>query len=429
MTQPSDRPRLRRALSAIGGAGLILGAGAVAAQDTGRLLSFGTRFGLVADDNLALDPDSKGTTLEAVTGLDFELLYSTPLQTFALSGDVGLRALDNPEESNRDDFVATPTLRLAYERTVPDSRIGVTGFVRRSRVAFLDPLEGGLDDPLVLDDLDDRGERGTRLAFGLGTELELRRRAPIGITLSAGLDGQRYSDTTDTSTLTDETRVRAGVGLRFVLTPTRQATLGLDYSSFDDEGRDEGRRDTYALNAGISQRLRTGAVGLDLGATSTEDGERYSIRIERSLTLPLWSIAGELGATQSVDGDLFTTGALSVTRDLPTGSLSADLRRSVQSGSDDEERDITAASLGYSHQVNALTSANFDLSYIASDPTGDGAASESFGSVGVGLQRRLTEDWRLDMALRHRISDEGTEDTATGNTISVNLRRGFEFRF
>lgn len=435
---PRPAPRLAgrpAALARIGGVGALAAVGAIlavggsAAQEVGRQLTFGTSIGLTANDNQDLDLESEGTTLSGTARFDFAYLLATPVQRLTLAGDIGLREVDGPgdDDDSSSNGLADPSLRLAYDRAVRDARFGLDAFVQQSAVAFLEPFEEGIDDPLILDDIDDLdSDTGTRLRFGLGTELELRRTAPFGVTLSAGYSALRYSDVTDPD-LTDEERLRAAAALRFDIDPATRATLTLGYSSFEDDGNDEGRRDTFRVEAGIARDRPGGAIGASLGAVSTEDGERFTFALNRGLALPVWDINTRLGVTQSTDGALSPSIGLSVARDLPDGALSANLTRSIRSGSDDEEQAVTALSVGYARQVTPLTSIGADLSYIRNEPTGEGP-TESAGAAGLTLQHALTEDWNLNLGLQHRIKDDGDADRASGNRISLNLRRSFTVR-
>ncbi|PZX13505.1 hypothetical protein LX81_03290 [Palleronia aestuarii] len=409
------------------------------AQEAGRELNIGTSLGVQANDNLNLDSDSEGSTTSATAGFDFALLLANIGQSFALSGDFQLRSSNGPDEDAVSDGLSSADLRLRYNRESRDARFGVNGFLSRREVALIEPLDivdlldpdgdgvPNLDDPLVLDDLDVATQRGTRLSFGLDTTLELRRTAPFGIILSAGLSGLRYDDSS-TGGLEDENRHRAGIGLRFDLNPVTQARLDLDYSSYEQDNDDEGRRDTFVLSLDLNRATQAGSIGLVTEAVSTEDGERFTLGLERSLDLPLWTLTGQIGATRTEGGDVLPTGRLSASRDLRQGALSLDLTREVRSGSDDEERRVTGLSLDYSRPLTPLTSMGLDLSYLRSDATGDNDETESFGRAAIELNRTLSEDWSLSVSLAHRIEDNGFADRAHDNRISFDLRRQVTFR-
>jgi len=402
---------------------------ALSAQDAtqGRALTLGFSTGIVVNDNRALDTDSLGTTFEAISRMDFDLSFATPIQTFSLAGDIGLRWIDAPAGSTLSNGLTDPNLRLEYTRESRDARLSFSAFVAQSDVSSSRLILTDLDDDGVLDDLDTLTEDGTRLRYGADVELELRRRSPFGITLAAGYNALRYSNTTAAS-LSDQDRFRASVGLRFDLNPSLQGRMNLELSTFEDQGTIEGRRDTYQLNTSLTQQMTNGSAAVRANATSTEEGDRYTLSAERSIELPLWQITGELGLTRSIGGDIFPIGAISLAHELPQGELSASLRRSVRSGSDDDERRVSTVSIGYSQQLTPSATFGMDFSYIDSASTGTGADT-NLAVLGLSLQKTLTKDWSVDFGLQHRVTDDQTNGKARDNRLSITLRRDLSLRF
>lgn len=81
---------------------------------------------------------------------------------------------------------------LAYGRQSRDARLDVDVFVNEQDVSSSE-LQF-IEETANFDLLEDTG---TQRQFGFDTALELRRRSPFGITLSAGFTGLRFSDTDD----------------------------------------------------------------------------------------------------------------------------------------------------------------------------------------------------------------------------------------
>lgn len=434
MTQSrmSCRSRPAGALTAlaVAGTGIMLSA-PIWAQETeavrARLLTFGTSIGLVADDNPGLDVDPGEASIEASARLDATLAFATPTETFTLRGDAGLRAIEGPGTFGSSDGLADPNAALSYTRTVRDSRLEVDAFLRRSEVAFLVPLTEGFDDPLLLEDLDLSRETGARYSYGMSSRLELRREAPLGLSLSAGLVGRSYVDTEASSTLTDSLRYNAGLGLRLDLTPATRARLDFGYSGYEEDLPGAERRDTFSLGASVSRDRPAGSIGASTQIVSTETGERLRFSIDRALELPLTKISAQLGVVRTEEGDVLPSGRLSMTHALRQGGLSASLLREVRSGADDDERRVTAINLAYDRPLSRLANLGVDLSYIESAPTGAGI-SESFATASIGYSHALAEDWRLNVDLEHRIEDNGASDTASGNRVSIFLRREFSYQ-
>lgn len=390
-------------------------------SDDAPAFRFGLSTGFVASDNRGLDPNSLGSTFEATARLDFGMTFATPIQQLDLTGDIGLRAVSGAESGTLENGLTNPSLAIAYARQARDAQISLDVFAREADASTtnLEVIEGVPDPTLVTAD-------GTSLRYGFDTELELRRRSPFGITLSAGYTALRYSNTTS-ATLTDQDRTHLGVRLRFDLNPSTQATMNLRYSTFEDFGTPEGVRETYTLDNRLRQDLRNGDMSVSFNVSSTEDGERYTLSTGRSVSTPVWDLGGTLGLTRATDGDIYPVGTLDLARTLPDGSLAAALSRSIGAGIDDDEQEITSLRLTYAKQFSPLTSFNASFSYSETDPTGAGSTS-SLSSVGISLQRSLTPTWDLNVGLDHRISKSTAGTTARDNRLSVTLRHDLSAR-
>jgi hypothetical protein len=419
-------PMIRTRTTYLGAAAIACAAtlpGNVSAQQSNDIpaLRFGLSTGIVANDNRGLDANSQGSTVELISRLDFGLTFATPIQQLTLDGEIGLRKVSGAESDNLQNGLVNPNLAIGYARQSRDAQFSANLRINESDVSTSSLLNVlGVPDPeLVTQD-------GTRRSTVFDTELELRNRSPFGITLSAGYTGLRYSNVSSAS-LSDQDRFRLGARFRFDLTPVTQATLDLRYSTFEDLASTVGVRETYELDAGLSQDLRTGDISFLVGATSTEDGDRYSLSVGRSLRTPLWELGGTLGVTRASNGNISPTATLEVSRALVDGSLQASFSRSVDSGVDDDEEQITSVSLAYDRQFTATTSFNASFSFNETDPTG-AANSSSLTTLGVSLQRRLTPNWEMDLGLEHRISKSTLGTRARDNLLSVMLRHDLSAR-
>ena len=429
----------------------------------GPLLTVGVSTGVTAHDNVRLDEDGgDGVSVLGDLGLDFGYSLATPIDQFTLSGNVGLSGASG-DVDDRLDGVDGPRLRFGYVRSVPDALLSVSGSLSRSRIALdgtrglapividpadpldpvtpvdpldpvdptdpLDPLDPD-GNPLDRFDLVDDDDEGIRLSYGLNTRLELRRRAPLTLSLQAGVGGNRFSDG---ATDGDERRYNLGAGLGFRINPITRASLDFGYSVFDEDADADGadladRRETSSVAASITRQLQVGQIGATARTTRTEDGERYGLTFNASRQTALWSLSGRIGLSRETGGGIATVGSLSATRLLPLGQVTVAATRSVISGEDDEERVLTSASLRYGRDLTELTSVSADATYRRSEAT-EGEGSESAGSFGVSLNRQLAEDLSLSVAARHRFEDDGgAGGSAHDNILSLNLRRGFSFR-
>jgi hypothetical protein len=411
--------RHRRLASAALLTGTLALPGMALAQQASPSQSFGLSTGLRYNDNRGLDTPSQGDTTELFTRFDFGLVFATPLQSLSLNGDITLRGLDGAEAGSISDGLTDPNVRLRYNRAVRNSQLTVSAFAQETETSTLIPELDGLDLVVVNDN-------ATRLSYGYDATLELRREAPFGITLSTGYTGLRYSDTTST-TLLDQDRFRVGVGFRFDINPVLRADVTTRYSTFEEEGT-PGTRETYALNASLTRSLPAGSVGVRTGVTSVEEGERYSLSVTHSFERPLWQFGGSLGIEQGVNGDNFAIGSLNIGHELPNGSLTFGLNRSVRSGLEDNEQDFTSVRFGYTQQLSPDSSLGLNAAYSETSPTAGTGSTTSLASIGVNYQRALAPGWQLNMGLSRRESTNSAGNTARDNSVSVSLRRELSAR-
>ena len=398
-------------------------AGTVQAQQQteGPNIRFGLTTGVQFNDNRGLDDDSLGSTTELFSRLDFALRFATPIQDLELTGDIGLRTVNGAERDNLSDNFNDPNITLSYGRRSRDAELGVTVFASQRDVisTALQQIEDTSNFELLND-------TGSVVRFGFDTDLELRRRAPFGVTLSTGFTGLRYSNDASPD-LTDQDRFRVGALFRLDLDPATRATLNARLTTFEDDGTSEGRRDTYTLDGQLRRTVRNGSATARAVAVSTEDGERYTLSVGRSIETELWNVAGTAGVTREIGGNLSTIGTLDITRILKNGTLFANFSRAIVSGSDDEQQRITSVGLGYSTQLDALTLLSTDFSFTDRSDT-DAGGGGSLGLLGLTVQRTLTEDWRLDIALQHRFNEDSAGTTSRDNQISISFRRDLTAR-
>lgn len=412
---PYHAPRLSGLLGAF--AGLLIGSTALAQdQNDGPILRLGLSTSAQFNTNRSLDADDTGSTTDLSTRLDFLLRFATPIQSLDISGDVGLRTVNGATEDEQATGIVDPSLRFGYTRQSRDAQLDANAFYVE-RDVFASELQF---DPVTADfDLLDTS--GTQRQFGFDARLELRRRAPFGITLSAGFTGLRFSDTTDPD-LTDEDRFRAGLGLRFDLNPVTQATVDARLSTFEDFGTGEGRQDTYTLNTAVRRTLSNGSLRLSANIEDTEDGTRYTLRGSRGFETEFWQMTGSLGLTREIDGDVTAIGGIDLAYDLPNGAITAEFDRTVRSGTDDEEEEVTSLALGYRTELNALTGFNAQFSFTDRKATGVGDDGR-FATLSLAVQRQLTRDWSLNVGLEHRIVDDDSSGRADDSLLRVSLRR------
>ena len=381
--------------------------------------SFGLTTGIVYNDNRGLDDPSQGDTTEIFTRFDFGLVFSTPLQSLSINGDITLRGLDGAEAGSIPDGITDPNIRLSYNRAVRDAQLTVTAFARETETNTLIEELNGLDLTVVND-------TATRLSYGYDAALELRRQDPFGVTFTTGYTGLRYSDTTST-TLNDQDRFRIGVNFRFDINPVLRANVRTRYSTFEEDGSAEGLRETYSLDADITQTLTDGSFGLTAGVTSVEEGERYRLGLQRRIERELWQIGGRLGLERGLGGSTFASGALDAGYSLPNGSLSFGLDHGLRSGLEDNEQEFTSVRFNYTQNLTPSSSLNLNARYSETNPTGTGGTT-SLGTIGLNYQHDLAPGWQMNAGINRRVSTNSSGVTARDNRLSLSVRRALNAR-
>ncbi len=427
------RPALLCALVAAGLAASVSPASLMAQEriPNGRLATLGMTFGLDASDNPRLVEDGE-SRLDAVARFRLGIVDATPTQRFTAGSGFGLRAASSGTDEGLE-FI-DPNLELGYVRQGRNAGLTLGASVRRSEVSGLSPLDLILGEVILPEDLQDLLDRrtttdATRTSFSANATLETRRDAPFGVTYRLGVSGVRYDD--DSGTFDDETRVTAGVGLRFDLTETTTATADFGYSLYDDD--DDSDRNGTSLNLAISQRRAASSIGGRLGFTDDGAGLRTTAALTGELRRPDGSIGGEIGATRDGSGDLALVGAARASYALPNGNLDFNLSRRVTQVEDDatgEEDDIVLTTLaaGYSQQVTRDWRAGVNTSYVLTEGL-DGAGTDSFGQIGLNVSRALTEDWDLTAGVTHRFETDDDGPDASANTVSLSLSRSVRLPF
>ena len=372
-------------------------------------LTFGSAFRLEYNSNPDLDDGSDDAATRFFSRPSLRYVTETPVARMDLGATATMRRTLQGSDGN--DGFTDPRVFFDYARESASASFSLSGSLRESNLA-------------VTGDIDDFDEdTGTRRTAILDTGLQLREDAPFGIGLTAGRTRVTYDN--DGGTQTDYTRSRFGLNARMDINEITRATLGLSYDVYQADGGSA--RDTWGLTASLIRERPLGDSRVTLGLNDTPGGTRSSLTFGHTVDTPLGTQGLRLGITRTASGDLSATGGFDLSYDLPNGALTATLDRRVTSGeTDDAETTLTRAAAAWNHTLSPLASLRFDLSYAESDT---GTATSANTEFGATYSRELTEDWALDVGLRHRqrVRDPGTDGAS--NTAFIELRRSLSLRF
>jgi len=439
---------------------------ALAQDGTGSpTLRFGFEQKFVANDNLGLDPTSLGTTYYSDTKLSFGYVAETRIQRFELSLEGVARLIDSPVRSAESDF-RDPSAALRYTRANANSRILLFANYDRTDLAFSDPL---IQDELDSQDVFNGG--GEREDIRAGLTLETGIQAPLGFVLNLDARRRSYSGTADPLLFDNENKT-AAVGARFQLTPQIRARLDASTSRYSAEDAFQTRNETDTLTAGLSYQLSPAAVlDIDLGRsevvqtfdllpgieTITEGsvgsigyvqtlpdgqlsasldtavnqrGRQTTVEFGRVFDFANSRLEVSFGASRGDTFDARPIGSLAFTAQMPRGRFNAGLTRTV-SISDilSQASETTRADLGYSFDVNAVSSLAFsvyytDISSIGAAPAG---TDRERGSFYATYNREVARDWDLQLGYEHRYFNPQGGSAARSNQVFFALKRDFEF--
>lgn len=419
-----------------------LAAPALLAQETGgdgdtraSGLVFGLEQSLETGRNRGLSIPAGGTSTIATTRLSLSYFDRTEISSFGILAEGVLRFADTPG-TDANGF-ADPALRLTYRREGANAGLSFSASVVQEDVAFLNDLsdfigeDGEIDLP---DDFDDFTGEGERTIYSAEAVLELRRQAPLGLTLSAGTTVTDYTNTTS-ATLFDETSVRVGAVASLRFSEISSATIGLGYEEADSDDPLSAPRQITSLDLGyareLSPRARMDAsIGItqterDIAGAATERATEAAVNL--TYDLPTGELSGGIGLAWPDGGGSEVTGRLGWRQDLPTGSISAALTQELETLDDGETRPETALSLNYTHEINAVSGIAFDVAHVVAGSTAT-RNRVAQTEAGVSYSHLLTEDWSLRAGLRYQIRNEATVGQAESPYAFVTLGRSFDLR-
>lgn len=373
--------------------------------------------------DLVADPGPAEVALR--TGIDLGFSSVTRTQSLRLSAS---GAFDTGEDAGRDGIV-DPLLRLTYALTGANARLDAFATYRQSdlddRNFSLDLDGNGIDDDDPVITFSGGFREDLRYGFGLETGLE----APFGVRIDASRRERSYSQTTDPE-LTDSEETQVSALARFRIDPQITLRVTASQTVFEDQDADETRRTTtkagiggsfalspvLTLEADISQdrveterlsgdSLREG-TGFDLalvrqmpnGTLSAEvsrdidqNGNRDDIRVTRALTLANdAALSFAVGLGRSEDLDFRALAQVSYDQPLKNGRIGARLSQEVRSTDADEVVVDTRFSANWSRDLTPTTALALDLRLTDLEALDPAGQDRRRTSIGLDVVQQLS---------------------------------------
>lgn len=427
------------------------------------VLTFGTTASI--NDNIGLGAVSAGNTFLVENDVNLRYSSTTSNQTFFVEADAALRLIDRPSGGMTADFT-DPAYRFGYAREGARSRLSFDARYSKRDLTFTSPFDDPLDDDLDLEAVD-----GTRESRDIGVTLETGIDTPLGLTLEARSSRRDYSETIDpdlfdvdrdslsatarlklspvtTGTLTASYEDYAADDLEQIERQTRELSFGveqevsastlltasIDWTAIDTQGSELGvpfDRSTAGIGAslGMSRELRNGRASARLASERESSGSRTTLTFSRDLEMPGAVISATAGVTRSPRGDVDGIAALAYTREMKRGVIEASFNRGVSVDEDDIDTDLrrTRFSLGYTTEVNSLSSLEFTFDYAREEATTD-TADVTRANLRAAYNRELTRDWDMSVGYLWEKRDEVGAGSGTANSVFLSLDRSFNFR-
>ena len=432
----------------------------------GLALSFGVSSSLRSNDNLGLREVSPGTTTLWDNRLTFGALSETP--NARLSFDIGatVRTAWVPGRSATTD-IDDPSAVLSYRLESANSLVEAEASYRKISLNFSDPLRLIDDDPD--DDIDEQdliSSGGARVLYGGRVSFESGRVDPLGYGLSFEHRRTDYQDVTDGALYDSETNgAEAFVRLQF--SPVLESRLTAFWEQYDADNPEQRSRRTIGasgsltyeidaitiatLNLGyrkieentttssttsidgitgsfrLSRDFPTGNVSAGITSALATSGRRNTLDVTSRFERPNGEFIIGVGVTKGETDVVNWVGNLGITHELPRGIITASIDRSVRGTDEGVENLSTRASLDYAMDLTRTSSLSIGLDYAEISEIGS-ADTTAVSGVNATYTRALTPDWDISTGYEYRHRSETGEIDRESNEFFLTLSREFSVR-
>ncbi len=423
-------------------------------------------FGALVNDNAGLNDPSLGTTTEATTSLGFGLISETRVSQLSFGLDTALIYKNEPGADGEFDLRA-PNSRLSYKRTGANSLFEVTaryvdenlddriltfedenfqpvdlivdgGTLRRLNGSAV--LDFGLDAPFGLRTqltYDRRDYIDTvdpdlfdRTNVGVSTVARLRFSDVMTGTVSASLSRFEADSPPPTEPTTERTRSSVGVGLIYEISPrtTLSGNLSLERVETTDFAILTRKTEGLGFSFAAVTEMQNGTLGGEISRTVNSDGERTQISFDRAMELPRGSLSFGLGYSFNDEGDDAVLANLAFTRDLPDGSISANLSQQTRSFDEDEPKLFTRLGVTYNREINSVSDLTVDFGLGRTEDLSGVGDDSTRANLSVSYSRELTREWDWTLGYRRQYFRENADPARNSNVFFTRIDRSFSLR-
>ncbi|WP_289042508.1 hypothetical protein [uncultured Aliiroseovarius sp.] len=432
----------------------------------GLSMTLGVSSTLRFNDNLSLSDPSPGDTTLWDNTVNFGLISDTDVAQFSLDLGATARTASVPGQDTETE-IDEPSIRLGYHLESPDTLLDAELRYRRVSLDFEDPLAG-------IDDLIDAGlepgdldpSDGKRARYNAALSFETGRTRPFGFGTVLEYDKTEYWDTTDPGNYDEETTA-AEVFARLQFSPVMESRIAVDWEQYDAQDAANTTRETWGVTASLTYEIdpitrTTASIGYtevderSLLGSSLEDGVTGGLSVTRDIPTgsvtaalstdinttgrrdtfevlgdfetPSGFINASLGATRLNQGDVNVIGSLGYSHELTLGTVfTATLDRTYDATDAGVESRSTRASLGLDTELTRSASVGLELDYAeVTDVVADTKTAVS--GLRATYTHELTPDWDVLAGYEYRKREETGGTDRESNELFLTVTREFSIR-
>lgn len=226
-----------------------------------------------------------------------------------------------------------------------------------------------------------------------------------------------------TSTEREETFIGVGAETTTASGLSVTADILFDRSEVTVAGPSTTVDDGLGIELGVSQARPDGSLGVSLSSRVDDAGRRTSVEVNRDFDLREGALALALGVVdQEGDDNLQLIGEVTLERETKRGVITASLTQDASS-SDGDAVINTSVDLGFTQEINSVSSWSAGLGFAAADELGGEYDSRS--TARISYTRDLSTEWDMNAGIEY----SKDRDASSTNTIFFNIERDFTFGF
>jgi hypothetical protein len=401
-----------------------------------------------ADTNYNLDEDSPGTTILGDTRIGLGLVQETDIQSLRFYLNTGLRALKEPDQ-DLEWVVASPSLaRFAYEHDFANNAFDIDVRAASQRIDRLlleeDPIFDDEGNPILPDDVTLIDDNTYQQRIDLDTGFAAGTNSPSTITFRL-----RASDIDYTGDSPEDFVPRTGAEgvvtwrLRFSPVLSSIVAAGYEYQKADDDFETEINNTEFDLGVVYqpSEELSVTVGGGYAnrqerstpeggGPRTTEDNSGIALRLLADYEAEYLDFNLTTRYTNAAPSSRFA-GDFRVRYDLPRGAITARAFQNYGLGSEGDDRRVTGIGLGYSLQVNSVSTLLFDFNAATSasaDDPDDPADADDPDRSRLDFTAQYTRNFTQLVAasVGYTLTQRYEDPTdATSNRVFLQIGRSF----